>query len=149
MTEDTFNLNRFIDAQERIYSIALSELGAGKKQSHWMWFIFPQIAGLGNSATASFYAIKSIDEAKAYLDHAVLGPRIEECTTTLLDQHGRSVTDIFAYPDDLKFCSSMTLFEKASSGDAVFSQAITRYCGGIRDAKTVAILENKSAASHP
>jgi len=143
MTEDPFNLNRFVDAQESIYSSALFELEAGQKRSHWMWFIFPQIAGLGSSPTATFYAIKSISEAEAYLAHAVLGPRLQECTKTLLSISGRSVAEIFAYPDDLKFCSSMTLFDNVSSGDCVFADALNQYCGGTRDAKTVEILENK------
>jgi uncharacterized protein (DUF1810 family) len=140
MTEDPFNLNRFVDAQESIYSIALSELRAGQKRSHWMWFIFPQIAGLGQSQTASFYAIKNASEAEAYLDHAVLGRRLKECTRTLLNFSGRSASDIFAYPDDLKFCSSMTLFDHVSSGEPVFSDAITKYCGGMLDMKTLDIL---------
>ena len=147
MIEDPFNLNRFVDAQKSIYSSALSELKAGQKRSHWMWFIFPQIAGLGSSPTATFYAIKSISEAEAYLAHAVLGLRLQECTKALLSLSGRSVSDIFAYPDDLKFCSSMTLFDNVSSGDCVFADAITKYCGGKRNAKTVDILENKYSAT--
>lgn len=138
--KDPFQLERFVKAQEGIYSAALSELRAGRKQSHWMWFVFPQIEGLGSSSTALYFAIKNIAEAKAYLYHSVLGPRLQECTKALLRINGLSASDVFGYPDDLKFCSSMTLFDYVASEDPLFKDAITKYCGGRRDEKTLAIL---------
>lgn len=130
-------------AQGSIYDAALLELQAGRKRSHWMWFIFPQIDGLARSSTAAYYAIKSVDEAKAYLEHPVLGPRLQECTRTILSLHQKSASDIFGYPDDLKFCSSMTLFDHAAPEDKLFSDAIIRYCAGELDQKTLAILHGK------
>jgi uncharacterized protein (DUF1810 family) len=137
--DQSFDLNRFLEAQESIYGTALAELKNGRKLSHWMWFVFPQIDGLGNSPTAKRYAIKSIDEAKAYLNHPLLGARLTECTKALLDIKGLSAADIFGYPDDLKFCSSMTLFESVASHNSLFSEAIDQYFGGERDARTLAI----------
>lgn len=137
---DPFFLRRFLEAQEEIYGVALSELKGGRKLSHWMWFIFPQIDGLGSSSTAKLYAIKNVNEAKAYLNHAILGPRLIECTKILLNNGGQSASDIFGYPDDLKFCSSMTLFEYAASEDTLYSRALDQYCGGKRDAKTLKII---------
>lgn len=137
---DPFDLARFLEAQQNIYSTALSELKNGQKHSHWMWFVFPQIDGLGSSATAKRYAIKSTEEAKAYLNHPLLGARLTECTKTLLNIKGLSASDIFGYPDDLKFCSSMTLFEHVTSEDSLFSRALDQYCGGQRDEKTLAIM---------
>ena len=128
--EDSFHLERFVEAQKDIYYTALSELRAGRKQSHWMWFVFPQIDGLGSSPTAS-YSIKTIAEAQAYLNHSVLGPRLQECTKALLHINGSSASDIFGYPDDLKFCSSMTLFDYVASESCLFGEAIAKYCGGI------------------
>jgi uncharacterized protein (DUF1810 family) len=138
--QDPFHLERFVEAQAGIYNRILSELHAGRKRSHWMWFIFPQIEGLGSSPTASYYAIKSITEAKAYLHHPVLGPRLCECTNILLGIKGLSASDVFGYPDDLKFCSSMTLFDYASSNNVLFADAIAKLCGGCRDERTLAIL---------
>lgn len=137
---DPFDLARFLEAQELMYGTALSELKNGQKRSHWMWFVFPQIDGLGSSTTAKRYAIKSTAEAKAYLNHPLLGARLTECTKTLLSIKGLSASDIFGYPDDLKFCSSMTLFERVTSEDSLFSRAIDQYCGGQRDEKTLAII---------
>src|SRR5690348_3268527 len=108
--DDRFDLDRFVRAQEEVYCRALSEITLGRKRSHWMWFIFPQIDGLGCSSTAKFYAIKSKDEAKAYLNHPRLGKRLNECAEALLKIKGKSATEIFGYPDDLKLRSSMTLF---------------------------------------
>jgi uncharacterized protein (DUF1810 family) len=136
----SFQLERFILAQKGIYRSVLYELRSGRKLSHWMWFVFPQIEGLGTSTTASYYAIKSIAEAKAYLHHPVLGPRLQECTEILLSIKGLSASDVFGYPDNLKFCSSMTLFNFVVSGDTLFEDAINKYCGGHRDEKTLAIL---------
>ena len=108
------SLERFVDAQRGVYPTALAELRAGAKRSHWMWFIFPQINGLGHSATTKFYALKSLEEARRYLAHPVLGPRLEECAQAVLAVEGRSVSEIFGYPDDLKLKSSMTLFARVA-----------------------------------
>lgn len=107
---DVYNLHRFLEAQERVYHTVLDELRAGRKSSHWIWFVFPQIKGLGHSGMAQKFAITSLDEAKAYLQHSVLGPRFRECTQLVLDVEGRSAEEIFGHPDHLKFRSCMTLF---------------------------------------
>jgi uncharacterized protein (DUF1810 family) len=140
---DPFDLNRFTTAQERSYGAALAELRAGRKRSHWMWFIFPQIDGLGYSPTSRLYAIKSIEEARAYLDHPVLGPRLFECAEAVLAVEGRSASAIFGYPDDMKLKSSMTLFA-AAAGDpgSVFVRVLDRYFAGERDGLTLRILES-------
>lgn len=135
---DPFHLQRFLDAQAPIYPQVLRELRAGEKQSHWMWFIFPQIRGLGSSPTAVRYAISSLDEARAYLAHEVLGPRLRECTTLVNAVKGRSVSSIFGYPDDLKFHSSMTLFAKASNDtDDEFATALRTYFSNTPDSGTL------------
>src|ERR1700709_2855630 len=122
MTEDRYGLQRFVDAQEdaAIYARALAELRAGRKRSHWIWFIFPQIAGLGSSPTAARYAICSLDEARAYLGHDVLGPRLHECTRLVNAVQGRSIGEIFGSPDDMKVRSSMTLFCQATDANSDF-----------------------------
>ncbi len=130
------SLERFVAAQESVYPRALAELKAGKKQSHWMWFIFPQIAGLGHSAMAQMYAIQSLDEAKAYLAHPVLGPRLRECCEAVLAVEGKTAHAIFGSPDDLKFRSSLTLFDLASPGD-IFRAALDKYFGGHPDPLTL------------
>jgi len=135
-TGDIFDLKRFVSAQESVYAGICDELRRGRKTSHWMWFIFPQIAGLGFSAMSQKYAISGLDEARAYLAHPVLGPRLIECTR-LVGASGRSVAEIFGSPDDVKFRSSMTLFAKAQ-GEGVFSEAIETYCGGRMDEATLA-----------
>jgi uncharacterized protein (DUF1810 family) len=140
---DVFNLDRFVIAQEHSYDIALSELRRGKKASHWMWFIFPQLVGLGTSSTARKYAIRSLDEARAYLDHPVLGPRLLECCKALLSVHGRSASDIMGYPDDLKLRSSMTLFALARPSDSEFDEVITMYFGGRQDSRTIELLGDR------
>ena len=140
MTSDPYNLQRFIDAQHRIYGQVRDELAGGQKEGHWMWFIFPQILGLGTSTTAQKYAITDIDEAKAYLDHPLLGFRLRECTQLVNAVNGRSIEDIFSYPDHLKFHSSMTLFAKASAGDKVFTAALAKYFHGELERKTVQLL---------
>ena len=137
---DSFNLKRFIDAQNPVYDQVCSELKDGMKRSHWMWFIFPQIAGLGSSATAAKFAISSLEEAKEYLQHPVLGARLVECTELVNRISGKSVHDIFGYPDDLKFHSSMTLFAKAAPENPVFKQAIQKYFGGKHDDRTEELL---------
>lgn len=138
---DPFNLSRFLSAQAGIYPEVLAELRRGQKRSHWMWFIFPQIDGLGYSSTARHYAIKSETEARHYLDHPVLGRRLAECAETILALTGRSASEIFGYPDDLKLRSSMTLFAHVSGSGSVFIRVIDKYFGGSQDAKTLALLE--------
>jgi uncharacterized protein (DUF1810 family) len=136
---DPFDLQRFVDAQAPVYPRVLSELRQGRKQSHWMWFIFPQLAGLGHSPMAQRYAIASRDEAAAYLGHAVLGPRLRECTALVNAVEGRTVHDILGSPDDFKFCSSMTLFAAVSS-EPEFAAAIEKYYGGKPDRRTLELL---------
>ncbi len=138
---DPFALKRFIAAQDGIYGGVLAELKSGRKRSHWMWFIFPQIDGLGHSPTARFYAIKGMAEARAYLDHPVLGARIRECAETVLAVEGRSASAIFGYPVDMKLKSSMTLFAAvAEDPDSVFSRVLDKYYGGEKDSATLRIL---------
>ena len=127
--KDPFRLARFLDAQQSVYDTVVAELRAGRKRSHWMWFIFPQIAGLGRSATARRYAISSRDEAIAYLAHPVLGRRLRECSTLVAEIERRSITEIFGYPDDLKFHSSMTLFAQAGPEEAIFAACLQQYFG--------------------
>lgn len=134
---DPFNLQRFIDAQADIYDEVVAELGAGRKRTHWMWFIFPQIKGLGSSPTAVHYAISSRDEAIAYLQHPLLGPRLIECTQLVNAVQGRSISQIFGYPDDLKFHSSMTLFAEAATDNKVFKDALEKYFDGKPDQLTL------------
>jgi uncharacterized protein (DUF1810 family) len=137
---DPFNLQRFIDAQAPVYAQVLAELGAGSKRSHWMWFIFPQIAGLGRSETARYFAIGSREEAAAYLAHPTLGPRLCECCrlTTLVE--GRSAREIFGTPDDMKFRSSLTLFAAVAPDDAIFTEALQKFFSGEADRLTLACL---------
>jgi uncharacterized protein (DUF1810 family) len=139
--DDPYDLNRFLTAQEGVYERALAELNRGQKRTHWMWFIFPQIDGLGYSPTAKRYSIKSLEEARQYLDHPVLGKRLLKCTEAVLALKGGSVSEIFGYPDDMKFKSSMTLFEKIAGSGSAFSSALDRYCHGERDAATLRLLE--------
>jgi uncharacterized protein (DUF1810 family) len=134
------DLNRFVEAQDAIYSRVVAELAAGRKQSHWMWFVFPQIAGLGLSAMAQRYAIGPRTEAEAYLAHPVLGPRLIECTRLVLGVSGKTIHAILGSPDDLKFRSSMTLFD-AVSDNPIFAQAIGKYYAGEKDPATLATLE--------
>ena len=137
---DTFNLARFMSAQEAVYDQALAEIRRGDKRSHWMWFIFPQIDGLGFSSTAKHYAIKSVEEARQYLAHSVLGHRLRECAEAVLAVEGRSASEIFGSPDDLKLKSSMTLFEYVAGRDSIFGQVLDTYYDGERDARTLEIL---------
>lgn len=134
---DTFDLERFIAAQAPVYPRVVSELRAGRKQSHWMWFIFPQIAGLGHSAMAQRYAIGSRAEAVAYLDHPVLGPRLRECTRLVSAVEGKDINAILGYPDDMKFKSSMTLFARVTPDNADFVDALKKYFGGAFDEATL------------
>jgi len=136
---DPFGLDRFVQAQNPVYRAVQEELTRGRKQSHWMWFIFPQVAGLGFSAMSQRYAIGSRAEAEAYLAHPVLGPRLIECTRLVLAVEGRTINAILGAPDDAKFRSSMTLFG-AVSDELVFGQALARYFAGERDGATLEIL---------
>ncbi|GLK55376.1 uncharacterized protein (DUF1810 family) [Methylopila capsulata] len=137
MGADPFNLDRFLLAQERIHETALAELRAGRKRSHWMWFVFPQVRGLGASPMATFYGVASIEEAQAYLAHPTLGPRLGESFEATLDHAGRDLRDIFESPDDMKFRSSATLFAQASLAGGVFERALVAFCAGERDEKTL------------
>ena len=134
------NLDQFLAAQQGVYPRALEELRAGRKRSHWMWYVFPQLAGLGLSATAVHYAIADLAEARAYLAHPLLGPRLEECARALLDVTGRTAHEILGSPDDLKLRSSMTLFAQVAGADPVFRRVLERYYGGEADARTLELL---------
>ncbi len=136
---DPFDLQRFVDAQAPVYQHVLAELRQGQKQSHWMWFIFPQLAGLGHSPTARRFAIASREEAVAYLEHDILGRRLRECTALVNAVQGRAIREILGSPDDLKFCSSMTLFGAVSS-DPEFAEAIQKFYGGTPDRRTLDLL---------
>ena len=137
---DPFALARFVAAQEPVYVQALAELRRGRKTSHWMWFVFPQIHGLGRSAMSREYAIRSLAEARAYLDHRVLGPRLRECVDAVLALEGQSAEAIFGDVDAAKFRSSLTLFEAAAHEPALFARALDAYFGGTRDAETLRLL---------
>ncbi|WP_248322407.1 DUF1810 domain-containing protein [Caballeronia sp. Sq4a] len=134
---DPFNLQRFVSAQESIIDEARAELSAGRKRTHWMWFVFPQIAGLGHSPMAQRYAIQSLAEAQAYLAHPVLGARLVELTRIVNGVEGRSVEDIFGYPDHMKFHSSMTLFARAAPDEPVFDETLRRHFDGQPDEATL------------
>ena len=142
---DPFDLARFRSAQESTYADAVQELRSGHKRSHWMWFIFPQIEGLGTSATARRFSIKSLVEARQYLEHPVLGTRLIECTRIVNGVQGRSSLQIFGMPDCLKFCSSMTLFELVAGRHSDFSAALDKYCAGQRDPKTLGLIETAAS----
>jgi uncharacterized protein (DUF1810 family) len=133
---ESFDLGRFVTAQDAVYGQVRAELGAGRKASHWMWFVFPQLEGLGRSAMAQHYAIASAAEARAYWAHPVLGPRLAQCTELVLAVEGRSAHQIFGAPDDLKFRSCMTLFARAT-GAPVFSRALEKFFGGEPDPRTI------------
>ena len=139
--DDPFDLGRFTAAQASVHDRALAELRAGRKRSHWMWFIFPQIDGLGYSATARHYAIQSLEEARAYLDHPVLGPRLRECAEAVLTVDGRSAAEVFGSPDDLKLWSCMTLFARVSAPESVFVRVLDKYFHGTQDAGTLQIVQ--------
>lgn len=131
------NLDRFVEAQAPVYTRALDELTAGRKQSHWMWFIFPQLSGLGRSPMSQHYAIHSLQEARDYLSHPLLGARLKDCTGAVLAVQGRSAHEIFGTPDDLKFHSSMTLFAHAAPDEPLFRTALEKYFEGREDALTL------------
>jgi uncharacterized protein (DUF1810 family) len=134
-------LSRFLSAQKSFYSLVVKELETGKKKSHWMWFIFPQIEGLGHSSTAKYYSIKSIEEAKEYIAHPVLGKRLLECTNILLHINGKTADEIFGYPDNLKLKSCMTLFNFIAPEQEVFEIVLKRFFAGEEDQRTVSILQ--------
>ena len=135
--DDPYNLRRFLDAQTPVIEQVRAELRAGCKRGHWMWFVFPQIAGLGHSDMARKFAIASLDEARAYAAHEILGPRLRECAALVVAVEGRSIEEIFGAPDDLKFHSSMTLFSRAAPQEPVFKDALQKYFGGEEDRATV------------
>jgi uncharacterized protein (DUF1810 family) len=134
--DDPHNLHRFVQAQERVFERVRAELEGGMKRSHWMWFIFPQIRGLGSSPMAQMYAIASLGEAKAYLQHPVLGARLRECVRLVNAVEGRTRHEIFGSPDDMKFHSSMTLFALADPSEPIFVAALKKYCDGAYDSAT-------------
>jgi len=138
---DPYDLNRFISAQQGLYDRALVELQDGLKRSHWMWYIFPQIDGLGHSPTTRHYSIKSLEEAQQYLAHPVLGARLVECAEAILAVQGQTASDIFGHPDDWKLQSSMTLFELVSNPRSIFEQVLDKYYEGKRDSKTLQIVD--------
>ena len=140
-----FDLTRFLAAQDPIYPGALSEIRAGRKRTHWMWFVFPQAFGLGTTHTAEHYAIRSLDEARTYLAHPILGHRLRECAETLLRVRGKSASDIFGFPDDVKLRSSMTLFASFAQEDSVFDEVLERYFGGKPDPLTLGFVERDAA----
>ena len=140
MRGDPHDLQRFVDAQQPVYGRVCAELRAGDKRSHWMWFVFPQIAGLGTSPMAQRYAIATLAEARAYLEHPLLGARLRECTALVNAVEGRSLRQILGAPDDMKFRSSMTLFARATADDACFVAALDKYCGGKPDPLTLELL---------
>lgn len=135
-----FDLERFVAAQQGVYAHALGELRRGRKQSHWMWFVFPQIAGLGRSAMARLYAIVSAEEARAYLSHPLLAPRLDECTEAMLANRGRSAEAILGAEDAIKFRSSMTLFEAVAGRPEAFAAALDAFCSGERDGATLRLI---------
>jgi uncharacterized protein (DUF1810 family) len=138
---DPFNLQRFVTAQASVFDEVCTELRRGEKTSHWMWFIFPQIRGLGSSPMAQKFAISSVEESLAYLQHPVLGARLRECTRLVIDVQGRSLNQIFGSPDDVKFRSCMTLFAHVAPQSREFNEAIRKYCRGEPDARTLAALQ--------
>ena len=139
-SDDRFQLSRFVEAQAHDYASALAEIRSGRKQSHWMWYVFPQLEGLGSSPTSKRYAIKSLDEAAAYLRHPLLGPRLIECTEAVLAVAGRTAEDIFGSIDALKLRSSATLFACAATGRSVFDRLLDQYFAGARDEQTLNLL---------
>jgi uncharacterized protein (DUF1810 family) len=138
---DPYSLSRFMEAQAADYEGALAEIKAGRKRSHWMWYIFPQFEGLGFSPTSQHYSIKSVDEARAYLDHPILGARLRECAEALVALTGRSAAEVFGYPDDLKLRSSATLFASVSPPGSVFHRLLEKYFPDGWDAKTLELLQ--------
>jgi uncharacterized protein (DUF1810 family) len=139
---DPFDLHRFVEAQAGTYATALAELRAGAKRNHWMWFVFPQVAGLGSSPMAQRYAISGAAEARAYLDHPVLGPRLRACVQAMLEVEGRSAREVLGSPDDLKFRSCLTLFREAAPEEPLFAAGLEKYFGGALDPATLEKLDS-------
>jgi len=139
------DLDRFVLAQDRVYQAVLCELRAGRKRSHWMWFVFPQLASLGQSSTSRHFGIKDAEEARAYHRHPLLGPRLVDCTSLVLAVQGKSARAIFGYPDDLKLCSCMTLFQAAAPDEPVFGQVLERYYAGQGDVATIRLLGDQDS----
>lgn len=137
---DPFDLQRFVKAQDPVFATVLTELRDGRKRSHWMWFVFPQLRDLGRSPTAQLYGIAGLDEAQAYLAHPILGNRLAQATETVLAVQGRTLHEIFGSPDDLKFRSSMTLFTQAAEGEDLYRKALDRFCDGRPDDATLKLL---------
>jgi uncharacterized protein (DUF1810 family)/N-formylglutamate amidohydrolase len=144
---ESFNLDRFLEAQQDAYEPALAEIRAGRKRSHWMWFIFPQFDGLGSSSTSKHFAIKSSDEAQAYLNHPILGPRLLECAKAALAVEGKSASQIFGWPDDMKLKSSATLFALVSAANSIFHQVLAKYFAGQQDEKTLELVGHRDVYS--
>ena len=144
---DIYNLQRFLEAQNQVYEEVLNELGTGQKFGHWMWYIFPQIKGLGLSSMAQRFAISCQQEAEAYLEHSVLGARLRDCTQLVINVDGRSIEQIFDYPDNLKFRSSMTLFMNSTKDNRIFKDALQKYFEGKPDQLTLGILKINEIAS--
>ena len=140
MTADPYDLERFVAAQDPVWDRVRAELARGRKASHWMWFAFPQLAGLGSSSTARAYAVSGLDEAQAYLAHPVLGPRLREAAELAAAVEAGTASEVFGYPDDLKLRSSMTLFARAAPQDPVFTAVLDRYFGGDPDPRTLELL---------
>lgn len=143
VNDDPFDLNRFVKGQAKSYANILEELRGGEKRTHWMWYIFPQIDGLGNTANSKYYAIKSIEEAQQYLSHPVLGARLLECAEAVLAIEGWSISEIMGHPDNLKLKSSMTLFGYIAGTNSVFVRVLDKYFHGQRDTRTLHLLENR------
>jgi uncharacterized protein (DUF1810 family) len=140
VTDDPHDLQRFVDAQDRVYDTVIDELTDGRKRSHWIWFVFPQIQGLGSSPTAARFGIASTDEARAYLAHELLGPRLRECARLVSQIDGRSIEEIFGWPDYLKVRSSMTLFARSTDDNGDFLAVLEKFYGGEEDPATLAML---------
>ncbi|GGM03402.1 DUF1810 domain-containing protein [Pseudomonas asuensis] len=138
---DRYDLQRFVDAQEPVWQQVLEELREGDKRTHWMWFVFPQLQGLGHSATAKYYALSGLDEAAAYLEHELLGARLRICCAVVNELEGLSVKQIFGHPDDLKFHSSMTLFAQVAGEHSPYAIALAKYFGGQADSHTLRLLQ--------
>jgi uncharacterized protein (DUF1810 family) len=139
----TIDLARFVDAQQHTYPAALAELRAGHKHGHWMWFIFPQLRGLGRSETARFFGIADLVEAEAYLQHPILGARLVECTRAVYESGAITLRNLLDYPDDMKFISSMTLFSLVPRAPIIFQEALNRFNSGQPDAQTLTLLGNQ------
>ena len=147
MKDKEYNLDRFLKAQELMYPWALREIKNGRKQTHWMWYIFPQLKMLGRSSTALYYGIDNLEEAKAYLEHPILGTRLREISSVLLALETNDPLAVMGYPDNLKLCSSMTLFSMATEDNQVFIDVLTKFFDGVADPYTINLLNNKEGES--